>query len=196
MRKAKRARSRGNCRRQKLYFKSLNHSGEARTGFICISCGVLMATHEVRARQLASRVPALAVALIALTLFLHPVDSNSWRGALYESLLVPPAISLVLLFSLERGPWLRAVLCSKPFQAVGVTSYGIYLWQQFFTVRERCFLFGSHVAPLLLPLLFFVVPLSSFLIEKPAMRYGRSLSQRAREASTGARATEERLLLS
>jgi peptidoglycan/LPS O-acetylase OafA/YrhL len=89
-------------------------SSNTRTGFACISCGVLMAIYEVRARTIADGVPALLVALVALTLLVHPAGSLSWRAALYESLLVPPAISLVFLFSLGRGAWLRAFLCSPP----------------------------------------------------------------------------------
>lgn len=80
---------------------------------------------------------------------------------------------------------LRILLCSKPFQTVGMMSYGIYLWQQFFTARDHALLFGRHifdrhVAILLFPLLFVIVPLSYFWIEQPAFRYGGALSQRAK----------------
>lgn len=98
---------------------------------------------------------------------------------------MPVGIGLMLLFSLERGPWLRAFLCSKPMQAISLTSYGIYLWQQLFTapIMENI---PSHsrVIYLLLPLLFVVVPLSYFMVEKPVMRYGKFLSRRTREVST------------
>jgi peptidoglycan/LPS O-acetylase OafA/YrhL len=162
-------------------------SGEVRAGFICIACGVLMAIYEHRVRSLASRVPAFAVALIALLLFIHPVVSYTWQGTLYESLLVPPAIGLVLMFSLERGTWLRAFLCAGPVQAVGITSYGIYIWQQIFTEQGKSFPFASRIMPMTLPLLLIVVPMSYFLIEKPAMRYGKILSQRAQSTLTRAK---------
>lgn len=164
-------------------------SGETRAGFICISCGVMMALFEDRARRLAARVPAFAVAVLGLVLILHPVASESWQGDLYESLLVPPAICLILLFSLERDSWVRTVLCLKPCQAVGITSYGIYLWQQFFTVPVWCFPLANRFLPFMLPLLAIIVPLSYFLIEKPAMRYGKSLSRRRRERLSQAVAT-------
>lgn len=164
-------------------------SSNTRAGFACISCGVLMAIYELRARTIADGVPALLVALVALTLLVHPAGSSSWGSALYESLLVPPAIGLVLLFSLGRGVWLRAFLCSAPAQGVGLTSYGIYLWQQPLTAPKTYFSGAGQIIPMLLPLLFLIVPLSYFLIEKPAMRYGKFLSRRTRESSINANAT-------
>ncbi len=163
-------------------------SGVVRSGFICISCGVVIATQEGYARRLGSRVPSFLAVLIAVVLVIHPVNSDTWQGALYESLLVPPAIGALLLYSLERGPWLRVLLLSKPFQTVGMMSYGIYLWQQFFTARNHAYQFGSHilgghVSFLLFPLLFVIVPLSYFCIEQPAIRYGRVLSQEAKGTS-------------
>lgn len=173
-------------------------SSNTRTGFACIACGVLMAIHERRARSMANGVPALIVALVALALLLHPLGSDGWQAGLYESLLVPPAIGLVLLFSMGRGPWLRAFLRSKPLQAIGLTSYGIYLWQQPFTAPKTYLSAGGQIIPyfsaagqiitLLLPLLCLIVPLSYFLIEKPAMRYGKFLSRRTREGSIDTKA--------
>jgi peptidoglycan/LPS O-acetylase OafA/YrhL len=149
-----------------------------RVGFSCIAWGVLMAVNENRARKLARRVPTFVVVLLAIGLLVHPVFSDSWRRIVYECLLLPPAIALLLLSSLERGPRLRALLCSKPLQAVGLTSYGIYLWQQPFTAPREYFVGQAVIITYLLPLLFLIVPLSYFLVEKPAMRYGKSLSRR------------------
>jgi peptidoglycan/LPS O-acetylase OafA/YrhL len=153
---------------------------DARQGFACISCGVVIAIHEGRVRQMAAGTPALVVALVSLMLVMHPVGSNSWRAGLYEGLLLPSAIGLVLSFSLVRGRRLRGFLCSKPVQAVGITSYGIYLWQQLLTAPRIYFAGAGAMTSLLLPLLCVIVAISYFVIEKPAIRYGKSLSQRAR----------------
>jgi peptidoglycan/LPS O-acetylase OafA/YrhL len=70
-------------------------------------------------------------------------------------------------------------------QALGITSYGIYLWQQLFTAPKVYIsetgpqpYFSEHgqIIMWLLPLLCLIVPLSYFVIEKPAMRLGRTLS--------------------
>lgn len=162
-------------------------SGNTRAGFACISCGVLMAIHEDGARRIAKIIPAAIVALAGLVVVVHPVVPGGWLEAMYESLIVPPAICLVLCFSLERGPWLRAILRSRPMQAIGLTSYGIYLWQQLFTApksywsatgEHMYFSQAGQIITVLLPLLFLIVPFSYFLIEKPAMRFGKLMSRR------------------
>lgn len=158
-------------------------STTVRGGFVCISCGALMAIHEMRLRAIAARIPGFLVALVTLILFAHATGSASWQEIAYESLFLPLSIGLLLLFSMERGRWLRAFLLSKPAQAVGVTSYGIYLWQQMFTGRRFQFSGAHEFTSLMYPLLFLVVPLSYFVIEKPAIRLGKSLSQRARRST-------------
>jgi peptidoglycan/LPS O-acetylase OafA/YrhL len=164
-------------------------SAHTRVGFGCICCGVLMAIYEARVRALANAVPAFIVAAVALTLLLHPVGSANAKTALYESLFVPPAIGLVLLFSLGRGRWLQAFLRSKPMQAIGLTSYGIYLWQQLFTAPKTYFSGVAVIISLLLPLLCLIVPLSYSLIEKPMLSYGKSLSRRTVDVKTDVRVT-------
>jgi peptidoglycan/LPS O-acetylase OafA/YrhL len=153
-------------------------SGVTRAGFVCISCGVLLAIYEARARSISKSVPAFVVAIVGLTLVMHPVSSQTWQAAIYESFFTPPAIGLLLLFSLARGKWLRGFLCSKPVQAVGLTSYGIYLWQELFTAPKVDYSGSGKIIPMLLPLLLLVIPASYFLVEKPAIRFGKSLSQR------------------
>lgn len=51
--------------------------------------GVLLAVHEDRARQLAKRLPAFLVALVAIPLLVHPVFSETWHRVIYECLMVP-----------------------------------------------------------------------------------------------------------
>jgi peptidoglycan/LPS O-acetylase OafA/YrhL len=87
------------------------------------------------------------------------------------------------MFSLERKGWLRSLLCSPPLQAIGVTSYGIYLWQQLFTALPKDMSAAAKPLPFLLPLLLVVVPLSWRFIEKPAMQIGKRLSHRIRARS-------------
>jgi peptidoglycan/LPS O-acetylase OafA/YrhL len=155
-------------------------SGSIRASFACVAFGVWMALNEGWVRSVAQRMPALVVAAVGLAVPLYPAVANDWRGALYEALLVPPAIGLVLIYSLDSGKWLRRFLCAKPVQAVGVTSYGIYLWQQLFTAKKADFYAAGRLIPSLLPLLFLIIPFSYFCIEKPAMRLGRTLSQKAK----------------
>lgn len=151
-------------------------------GFAAISAGVWTAIHERRVRAAVSRVPAVCVGLVALILLLRPVHQGSqFETTLFNAALLPPGIGLVLMYSLEKGRWLRAVLCSKPMQAIGITSYGIYLWQQIFTGQLREFTPRGVAIGFMFPLMLVVIPTSYFFIEKPAMRYGRTLSRQFRE---------------
>jgi peptidoglycan/LPS O-acetylase OafA/YrhL len=162
-----------------------------RTGFACIACGVLLAIYEARVRTIARATPAIVVAAVAAMLLLHPAGSENVGAAVYEGIVVPPAIGLLLLFSLDRGKWLRSFLCSRPVQAIGLTSYGIYLWQELFTAPKNLFFGGARIIPYLSPLLCVVVAGSYFLIEKPAMAYGRVLSKRARDGAVSVTAVAD-----
>lgn len=172
-----------------VHWESLT-SAHTREGFACICLGVVGAIHETRARAIAGRVPAWSVAICSLVLLLYAPGSAGAAAVFYECLFVPPAIALMLFFSLDRAPVLRSFLCCRPVQAIGLTSYGIYLWQQLFTApavsisasgAKPNFNGVGHAIPLLLPLLLLVVPISFHFIEQPAIRFGRKLSVRARK---------------
>jgi peptidoglycan/LPS O-acetylase OafA/YrhL len=152
-----------------------------RGGFACICCGVILAVLETRARAIVHSIPSLLLPAVALSLFWRPHDPLGWKWALYDSLYSPPAIALLLIFSLERGHRLRAFLCWKPVQAIGLTSYGIYLWQELFTASNSYLSKAGERIALLFPLIFVVIPLSYLFLEKPSMRLGRSLAEYLRE---------------
>lgn len=157
----------------------------SRTGFSCICAGVLLAIWEDRARRFAVRMPGWTVLLLGVVLLATPVRRDTILEAFYQSLLVPGAICLILMYSVvARGNMLRTVLCSRPMQAVGLTSYGIYLWQQLFTGQTSDYRGAGAVIANLAPLLLIVVPLSYFLVEKPAMRLGKSLSRHVQSRAT------------
>ena len=152
-------------------------------GFVCISCGVMVGIHEDKLRALAQRTPVALVLLAAVMVLLHPfAELNDWKMALYQALAVPPAIAVLLLSTMEQQSWFRSLLCWRPVQAVGVTSYGLYLWQQLFMGRREVYSGLGHFIPFLSPLLCVIVPFSWFLVEKPAMVLGANLSRRVRRA--------------
>jgi peptidoglycan/LPS O-acetylase OafA/YrhL len=152
-----------------------------RAGYACICWGVVLASFESRARAFGRKIPSLVAAAIALILLWHPVGFSNWRTALYESVFMPLAIGTLLVFSLECRRWLRAVLCLKPVQAIGLSSYGIYLWQQLFTAPAKFYTAAGMPIQFLLPLLLVIVPLSYFFMERPLMRLGRRLANRVRQ---------------
>ena len=150
--------------------------------FSAIVVGVWMAIHEQRVRQFAARVPGILIAAFCVFRLYHSYLNMPQEAAQYfYDIVTPLGVGVMLMYSLERGKWLRAVLCSKPMQAIGVTSYGIYLWQEIFTARVSDYTGKGMVLAYMLPLLLVIIPASYFFIEKPAIRMGRALSQRARK---------------
>jgi peptidoglycan/LPS O-acetylase OafA/YrhL len=161
-------------------------------GFVCIFCGVLIGLQEKKARFLAKKAPITLILLAAAVLFLHPFGNpDDWKDALYETVAVPPLIALILLSTIERNSWVQSFLCSRPIQAVGITSYALYLWQQLFTGKSDSYHGVGHFIPFFLPALFIIIPASWFLVEKPAMRLGRRLSSRLRAAESSSTPTEQ-----
>ena len=154
-----------------------------RTGFACICFGVIMAIHEERIRRLASRVSGWVVALVAFVLVIRPVSHGAIEDALFAALFMPPAIGLLLMYTLEQESWLRSLLCRKPLQAIGLTSYGIYLWQQLCTGPFEIY-HPAMLAVFLPVLVCFIVPASYFWVEKPAMRFAKELSRDIRRRTT------------
>lgn len=157
----------------------------ARAGFASICCGVLIAIHEERFRRFIRRVSGWLVLLVGIAILIHPVPHGDLPEAVYTGFLMAPAIGLVLIYSLDCGGWLQRVLCSRPMQAVGLTSYGVYLWQQLFTGPVTFYSKVARATPIFLPLLLVVVPLSYLFVEKPAMRVGKRLSDRVRAKISG-----------
>jgi peptidoglycan/LPS O-acetylase OafA/YrhL len=117
-------------------------------------------------------------------LILDPfVNLNDWRTVFYQALAVPPAIALLLLSSMERKSWFQSLLLSRPVQAIGLTSYALYLWQQLFMGRPEVYFGLGRFIPRFLPLLCVIVPLSWFLVERPSIRLGRNVSRRIRRTA-------------
>lgn len=129
--------------------------------FSCIAAGALYATSE-RVRALIAKYASFPLWTVVGLLFVYLT-----LGARL-SVLTPLLIPFILFGAREIG-FVRKILESIPFNAVGLCSYSLYLWQQ-------AFLGASGALPLvLLPV---VVVASYFLIEKPFARLGHKLSNR------------------
>ena len=162
---------------------ALVHPGTT-SGFASISCGVLIAIHEQRVRRLAARIPTFFGALVALVILIYPISGAGLTARAFDGLFTPAGLALIMMQSIERGGWFARFLRSRPMQAIGLTSYGIYLWQQLFTAPMESYSTSGAWIRFLLPLMCVIIPFSYFFVEKPAMNFGRYLSARgARPAS-------------
>ena len=160
-------------------------SKDVRSGFICIALGVLAALNETSMRDIARKAPWPILPLLGGAVLLDRYNASSWQSIIADSLFVPPAIALVLIASLERGPLLRQFLCCRPVQAIGLASYSIYLWQQLFTGPYWYFSGTGSLIPRAIPLLVVITAGSYLFVEKPAIRYGRSLSKKMQQPAPG-----------
>lgn len=155
----------------------------APASFSCICFGVLLAMCEKRAARIVCRVPGLVVFFLGMLAVFPLAKAGSWQSALFGSLIFPPLVGTVLLFSVENRTWLSRILCSAPLQKIGVMSYGLYLWQELFTASDASYAAKGVWIRHGLPLLLIVVPLSYAFLEKPAMRLGKRLSEQAKARS-------------
>lgn len=77
-------------------------------------------------------------------------------------------IAFIILYSVfgPRNGWFR-ILNSKPMNAIGVMSYSIYLWQEFFVIKKEWWVthFPQNILCIALASLF-----SRYVIEKPFLK--------------------------
>jgi peptidoglycan/LPS O-acetylase OafA/YrhL len=148
---------------------------------IVFGCLAALAAWDPAWRQRLDRIAysrprfALVVAALAASFALSVV---SWRFNVALSFTIESICVALILWTVVRRPetLLGSLLNLKVIQAIGVASYSLYLWQQFFAVHGRPAFWRTF--PVNLALTFGVGFLSYLLIERPIVR----LKKRTREA--------------
>lgn len=147
--------------------------------FICI--GVVAAFYEAAVRRLAASGHALLISLADAALLLALLVSNACAalpsGALADALpdlnaiLLPPCLAwIVFTLIYWKGP-ASAILRSRAIQFIGLISYSLYLWQEFFTATAENYLKrGWWCMP---PLMIIAATLSYYCIERPFIHIGK-----------------------
>lgn len=144
--------------------------------FTCIAVGALVASSGRLQTALTRNANGVALSGAVLILTIGPL---LFPAKLIQLLM--PFVTVYVIFAAREISGVRAVLASPPIQAVGVASYSLYLWQQVFLAKPDIYTNG----PLPLWLLPVAVVLSVFVIEKPFIRLGRTLSKAALERHNG-----------
>jgi peptidoglycan/LPS O-acetylase OafA/YrhL len=140
---------------------AINMSNEL--SFACISVGVLYAL--VPRIQEAIERSATTVFWIIAAILLVMQDVPSFQ-------VVNPFLLLYLIFSAKHLPWLRWFLESRPLQWLGLCSYSLYLWQQFFLADPKLYI--TQPPPIiLLPV---AAIASTWIVERNSIRLGRRVS--------------------
>lgn len=155
-----------------LAFALLSVSFEPAQPFLYISMGALVATLGDYSR---SSVMPPRIALVCLTtLFVVSfVPGTMWLVPMLK--FVKPFLVAGLFFGSFCSPVFKRALVWPPLVTVGKVSYGLYLWQQFFTAPHSEYIVQPNgFALVMLPVIVFAI---YNFVEVPLIRIGRNLSE-------------------
>jgi len=117
-------------------------------------------------------VPAVAAASVGGALFILSFALRVWppvQSALADSLRAAAfGLAMLAILQARSGNLIYKILNSKPFVAIGVLSYSLYLWQQPFAGILVPARYG-------IPLLFVVAALSYRFVERPFLNLKESI---------------------
>jgi peptidoglycan/LPS O-acetylase OafA/YrhL len=142
----------------------------------CVAAGALFATSE-KLRSFVSRAALPIVIGAAFLLFGKPFVQDHIYGLSAVISAATPFLIVIVIFSCSnyRGR-LENLKAVRALAAIGLVSYGLYLWQEMFLGDA-----SSYLRPSVLdytPLCALMVLLSYFLVEVPLMRVGARLSKK------------------
>jgi len=126
------------------------------------------------ARRLSPGIIAGLIVLLVACIVLNPPLAMAWEAFLVPVILAGTVLNPKLLFS--------RILEASPMRWVGKISYSLYLWQQLFLVgwkMPRPLPFGRlQEFPLNIVAVFVCASASYYLLERPLVAFGHSLSAR------------------
>jgi len=152
--------------------------------FACIAAGAWYATSPrlQRAVDRAATLPALVLA--ALFLLGRPLIPLYFPGQYRLQDLATPLLLAFLVFgSFRHRAQLERRIGVRMLAAVGVVSYGLYLWQQLFLAPAELYPVDSWLRHW--PLFALVALVSWFGLERPLMQLGHRLSRSMTGAQAG-----------
>jgi peptidoglycan/LPS O-acetylase OafA/YrhL len=142
--------------------------------------GALLATLLGSAGRIPDRLANLSgvVASGALVLALmlggwHAEGAIEWTMTLAEF-----AAAALLIAASTPESWVSRLLSAPPLVAIGILSYGIYLWHYPAAVYFRGLLPWYETMPLVLAIAFLAATMSHLLIERPMQAFRRGLKAR------------------
>jgi len=155
----------------------LSFRTEVRCDALLVGCLLALLFHDAKLRAVITRASKY-LALPALAVFAFCITQFPWLPPLYEDV----AIAILLAASVAYPHGVLARLMSLPPLAwLGLVSYSIYVWQQFF-FKYR----GADVTATMIAIMPIFALGSYHLIEKPCIRFGHRLThgQYSRPAET------------
>jgi peptidoglycan/LPS O-acetylase OafA/YrhL len=139
--------------------------------------GAILATCFKRLGAISTQTANVAGLLAAVALFVC-VTQAYWHmpgGLIWVTALVKFAAVVLLIASSVPNSWASTLLSARPLVAVGVISYGLYLWHYSVAAYFRDVLPWQQTFPIVLAVAFAGATASWLLIERPLQRYRRTL---------------------
>jgi len=152
--------------------------------FRYIIVGVLIALHHRAVFAFLSGKPPILPWMLGLTMFaLRLFDTSQSHAWDILARALEPVLCGLLVMWFTQNPSHSALLRRAPIQWLGACSYGIYLWQQLFSAPSTEYhrVYFARQPFGILGILFFAA-LSHYLIERPCVRIGRTISDGVRKA--------------
>jgi peptidoglycan/LPS O-acetylase OafA/YrhL len=139
---------------------------------LLLGCAMALIWHHARVQALLERISGTALAIAAAV---AAVCCQIWTPPAY--LTIVAALMVVIPASTVAQPrcWLGRILEWRPLAWIGRLSYSLYIWQQLFLAPSPAGLWQR--APWNLAAAFACAAASYYLIERPAIAFGRSLAQ-------------------
>lgn len=139
--------------------------------------GALLATILGQVERVPRRLADIAGAL-ACPLLVLSVLSGHWRGPgslEWTMTLAEFAAAGLLIAASAPESWISRLLSAPPLVAIGILSYGLYLWHYPAAVFFREHLPWYETVPIVLAIAFTAATLSHLMIERPLQSFRRSL---------------------
>jgi peptidoglycan/LPS O-acetylase OafA/YrhL len=152
--------------------------------YICV--GAVIAAYEVNIKRLAeSRYAAyfscgaafLLIGLLFLkaTFAFPPGSPLAYMLVALNNTIPPICIAWLVGSSVHQSNLFTRALAMPPLVFIGMISYSLYLWQQFFMAPRWLYISDPDSLLLIPPLMFVVATLSYYLVERPSVQLGKRL---------------------
>jgi peptidoglycan/LPS O-acetylase OafA/YrhL len=146
-------------------------------------CGSLLAIYLPRMGRISDKKANIYGVFATITLVLC-VSLGFWRdpwSLVWLTPLAQRAAAGLLISASAQNSWVSWTLSARPLVAIGIISYGVYLWHYPAAVFFRSFLPWYDAVPLVLIFSFTAATASYFFVERPLQRYRRNLNARRRQ---------------
>lgn len=113
-----------------FYLAKMPVGAELASMFLTIAFAVGYALHETRLRAIVAALPLFGWVAAVIAVFVLAAWSGSRAATLATIFVQPFLLVLIPMWTTAKPSGVAITIGSRPLQAFGVISYGVYLWQE------------------------------------------------------------------